>query len=466
MHEHPDTVIVASSGRDRMVQLFMKGSTSWDHVQTLENHTGAVTGVMFSKDGWKLLSYSSDRTIVVTEWVSKAVSGGYDVAFRPIRTITLKATPTAITSHPEQPNFVFVATLDRQIIKVDFEAGGIGASFKACDAENGDAVVVSGMVFVPTRRSPFLAAISSTDKSLRLYSENGSLLVRDYGHTEGLTGVAFVNFEASEEGDRGRQSLVTVALDGTIFLWTWSTNEQRVSDTDSDSQSAGSTVATRPTLVRVRSQSELALFGRSADEGAPKSLPMSSGQQSPQLRKKQSRYSLAQTPKVAPSPRPRTWDASRSRPSNASPSRRKSLGRSPSPASLANRRSHPTRARRTSLDAQSLTRAVEPSGGFGSLTASTGQLSRMLRAYRRKLAGSPDNLDLMITRELEHELLLTARALGEKAAKTQGISESTMVQLLDQYSERLVEMLDEKISASVARHHAEPSSMVGSPATT
>jgi hypothetical protein len=52
-------------------------------------------------------------------------------------------------------------------------------------------------------------------------------------------------------------------------------------------------------------------------------------------------------------------------------------------------------------------------------------------------------------RELERELAITARAVGERAVKAKTVDETVMVKLLDQYSERLVQLLDEKISISV-----------------
>jgi len=53
---------------------------------------------------------------------------------------------------------------------------------------------------------------------------------------------------------------------------------------------------------------------------------------------------------------------------------------------------------------------------------------------------------------LERELGLTARAVGEKAMKARGVAEETvMVKLLSQYSERLLEMLDEKFASTLAR---------------
>lgn len=61
-----------------------------------------------------------------------------------------------------------------------------------------------------------------------------------------------------------------------------------------------------------------------------------------------------------------------------------------------------------------------------------------------------------LAREVERELATTARAIGDRV-KPKEFDETVMVKLLDQYSERLVNMLDEKIAASVAQRVRENS---------
>jgi WD40 repeat protein len=115
--------------------------------------------------------------------------------------------------------------------------------------------------------------------------------------------------------------------------------------------------------------------------------------------------------------------------------------------------------------------------GFGTLSMATEQTCRQLRAYRRKLA-SADSIHADVLAQLDAELRLTAAALGERAIRSrtgsgngssshrghgnrrgdsgggsQGgdgsssgkVSETVLSGLLDQYSERLVSMLDEKL---------------------
>lgn len=81
------------------------------------------------------------------------------------------------------------------------------------------------------------------------------------------------------------------------------------------------------------------------------------------------------------------------------------------------------------------------------VTVSTDSLCRNLHSYRKKLQSSSDIVALESVRELERELSLTAKALAEKSAR----HETVMAKILDQYSERLVGLLDEKIEQTVAK---------------
>lgn len=80
----------------------------------------------------------------------------------------------------------------------------------------------------------------------------------------------------------------------------------------------------------------------------------------------------------------------------------------------------------------------------------TEQACRTLRAYRKKLLSSETVREESL-KELDQELRLTAIALNEKSLKNrkengrEGISEEVLTGLLDQYSERLVSLFDEKL---------------------
>jgi len=77
----------------------------------------------------------------------------------------------------------------------------------------------------------------------------------------------------------------------------------------------------------------------------------------------------------------------------------------------------------------------------------TEQACRTLRAYRKKLLSSESVREEGL-KELDQELRLTVIAIGEKSIKNRngnGISEEVLTGLLDQYSERLVSLFDEKL---------------------
>ncbi|KAF2404895.1 WD40 repeat-like protein [Trichodelitschia bisporula] len=438
VYETKDMTLIASSGRDRVVQIFSRSGENWDLLQTLDEHVGAVTGLLFTSDGNQLLSCSSDRTVVVREALTRTDNGKTIKAFMILRTITLKATPVSMTLPSDRDDILIISTIDRNVHRYNLGNGQSCGSFKAADADGGDAVVVSSLVHVPTYTGQNLVAgVCGSDKSIRLYDENGTLLGRDWGHTEGVTDLTLI----TPKNDAGESGLVTVAADGTVFIWNFglkgTKNEiSRSMDLMGVSSLGKELVVNRPPLRRVLSQTEMARFQqRSPDQdvATPTGKP-----RLPKLEKKSSRFSLAQAPRLDPSPL------------TTYASRRRQKDRSPSPPSP---RTSRRAERRPSMEVRS--RFKTSFGDTGGLGASTDSVCRNLRAYRKKLATSSEHLSAEALRELERELGLTARAVGEKAMKSRNaVEENAMVKLLSQYSERLLEMLDEKFSASLAKQSA------------
>jgi hypothetical protein len=467
--EAKDSAYIACAARDRTAQIFTKNGEKWDIMQTLDEHVGAVTGILFSKNGQRLVTCSSDRTLVVRELVSRKEESDTITAFVILRTIILKTTPVSMTWDVDQEDILLISTIDRQVHKYDLRNGQALSTFRASDSEGGDAVVMSSLVHIPRPwGSPLIAGVSNTDKSIRLYEEGGTLLARDWGHTEGVTDIAFVQTQDSEDEDRGQRSLVTVAVDGTIFVWSLelkSTHRQDMSKSvdllGPSTPSNSDLLMNKPPLRRVFSQSELARFQRSPVDDNP--IP--TGARSPKLRKKLSKFSLAQTPKLEPSPMPSMPRNLRTSGSSLAQGtvRRSYRHRSPSPPSPRSPRPQIS-TRRSSVDVR--VRTKPQVNEFGSLGASTDSLCRTLRAYRKRLANSNETLTPELVREAERELALTARAIGEKAKNKNGVDESVMLKLLDQYSERLVTILDEKIAATVAmrvRENSESGLSLASP---
>ena len=329
IHQNSEIILAASAGRDRTVQIFSRpgskdksaNAPSWQILQTLEEHVGAVTGLMFSMDGKRLISRSSDRTVVIREYVTsttevKSEGNDGDISsdatisgFLVVRTVTLKASPVAMTLQcgqgygtRTQEEFLWISTIDRYLHRYNIQSGQTTCSFKTADSDAGDSVVLSSLLCVKVPSVPsfnpqafVLAGVSSTDKSIRLYDERGKLICRDWGHTEGVSAIALANNQAEREerdttqysfhdGNREKekrmrtdalsQNLVTVAIDGTIFIWeleptNWSSRPRDIRSKSVD-QSDGNAMA--PTAIsskdipcamktplrRVLSQSELA----------------------------------------------------------------------------------------------------------------------------------------------------------------------------------------------------------------
>jgi WD40 repeat protein len=444
IYEGKDTAYIACSGRDRVVQIFTKTNQAWELMQTLDEHVGAVTGLLFSRDGTRLVSCSSDRSLVVREFVSRQDEGQTICAFIILRTVTLKATPISMVWDVDQGDFMLVSTMDRQVHKYNLRNGHCINSFKATDTDGGDAVVLSSLAHIPRPFGPpIIAGVSNTaEKSIRLYDESGTLLARDWGHTEGVTDIALMVSQGLEENDSTPKSVITVAADGTTFIWNLdfkTPNRQDMSKSMDPvtplTPTNADLLASRPPLRRVFSQSELARFQRSPEDDNP----TPTGNRSPKLRKRLSKFSLAQAPRLEPSPISNMLQDNR-----GGMTRRAYRNRSPSPPSPRNPQ---ISKRRSSVDVRA--RAKPPPNEFGSLGASTESLCRTLRAYRKRLANTTDTVSPELVKEVEKELAHTARAIGERA-KSKGLDETAMVKLLDQYSERLVTMLDEKIAANVS----------------
>jgi WD40 repeat protein len=455
IHEEEQFTFVASASRDRTVQIFTRTEQDWELFQTLDEHVGAVNGISFSGNGIYLVSTSSDRNLVVRELKSIEEDGRTIRAFVMQRAIVLKATPVSTAWDVDQEDALLVSTIDRQVHKFDIRTGQCLSNFRACDTDGGDAVVLSSLVHISRGwGTSLIAGVSSTDKSIRVYDENGSLVARDWGHTEGISDIALVQAFGATGVESNEKSLITVAVDGTIFVWGLALQAHNRHDISKSMDLLAPATPTnqdllsnKPPLRRVFSQSELVRFQRSPEE--VEVTP--TGNKSPKLRKKVSKFSLAPTPKLEPSPMSTAAREGRGGGWQGQGTLRRNKNRSPSPPSPRNPQ---LTKRRASIDAKARTKV--PTNEFGSIGASTESLCRSLRAYRKRLANTTDTMSSELAKEVERELASTARAIGDRV-KTKEFDETVIVKLLDQYSERLVSMLDEKIAASVAQRVRESS---------
>ena len=253
-----------------MVQLFSYSKDSLNLIQTIDDHVGAVNIILFTEEGQRLLSGSSDRTVIVHERITRSTGGSHTIAFVPLRVITLKASPTSMTLVPGDQDSLIVSTMNHQIIRIDMSTGHHVDSFKTSDPDNNDLIVIHSLKAQRQRRNGqprIVVGVSSTDKSVRVYDlDKGQLLTREFGHCEGVSDVAFLDQDDMSE-ENSKLKIVTTGLDGTIMIWNFATTDpQSLQDigqarlrTAADAAQKES-VAMKPPLRRVLSRSELAEY--------------------------------------------------------------------------------------------------------------------------------------------------------------------------------------------------------------
>ncbi|KAJ5112679.1 hypothetical protein N7532_000724 [Penicillium argentinense] len=431
IHSTEDYCLIASAGRDRMVQLFQKAESNLGLIQTMDEHVGAVGQLMFMNDGEKLLSCSADRTILVRDRATREEDGAISVAYLITRVITLKASPVSMTFCPDDSNMLYVSTMDRCISKFDIPSGRQLHCFKASDSETNDAVIMSALTVTsgnPGQSPKLLLGVSSTDKSIRVYDlERDQLLTGEFGHTEGVSDAMLLEGKESDDGaDRSavKRNLVSAGIDGILMIWNLSVQPQSSPEMlqngrDEDGPMKEATAA-KPPLRKVLSRSELAGFQR-PDNPSPLGTPTPVRDLSPTLTRKMSKLSLTpsnlKNHSLADTPSP---------PNRRSPT--ESSRRSPSPVSPkskppVSKKTYSTRgtSRRISSDFRSRAKASHRTE-FGSLEMSTEQVCRTLRAYRKKLNGSSQ--PVLAQKELERELNLTLRAVNSRAMNSDESAET------------------------------------------
>ncbi|ORY56119.1 WD repeat-containing protein [Pseudomassariella vexata] len=424
-YEDNSKFLIASCGRDRTAQLFHRTSDgSFEHFQTLEFAAKVVQVLIPSSD--RVITCSMDRTLQIHDMVTK--DGEPDsIAAIPARSLTLKASPASMAMVTGGRS-IFVSLLDRSVCLYDTETGRLTNTFKCTDEVGVENVVLDSLITrPPTDKEPaLLLGISNTDKSIRLYdAQNGNFLDREWGHTEAINGVALI------EDAEGPKKVVSAGSDGTIMIWGLDSQEQAPSSRDPSPMKDNFTSA-RPPLRRVLSKAELAEFQRPSRSAGRRSPPRPVSKRRSLFNLSSARSSVTAIPSS-----PASVIA------EDTPSRRPSGGsRSGSPPVSPRTRV----ARRPSMPILKLPKTKSTSNlrAFGSLNMATEQACRTLKAYRKKLS-STEPISQDVLAELDQELRLTSLALGDRAKQSRELSDSMLNGILDQYSSRLMAMLDEKL---------------------
>lgn len=421
-----DSCLIATAGRDRMVQLFQRSEEIFQLIQTMDDHVGAVTQLLFVNDGEKLLSSSADRTILVRERVTREVDSGTAVAYLISKVITLRSSPISMALVPDSQDTLVVSTIDRCVQKLDITSGRHVHSFRAADPDGNDAVVMDSLTVaaeIPGQSPKLLIGVSSTDKSIRVYDfERDSFVAGEFGHAEGVSDVLLLE-NGSDSSKKPQRTLVSAGMDGIVMIWKLLVQPPQPQDltqfdTREEETPSKEMTASKPPLRRILSRAELAGFQR--QDSLP-ATPTPASEQSPLVRKKLSRYSLAPSLRnrntTTPSPPSMT-----TRPSPTSCMSAEKTRRSPSPVSPKSATpkkpgiAGKNNTRRSSLDLRTRAKSNGKTE-FGSLGMSTEQVCRTLRAYRKKLNGSPERVQGQT--DLERELNLTLRVLNSRDKKSE-----------------------------------------------
>lgn len=424
--------LVASCGRDRVLQIFHKHDSHLELIQTLDDHAATVTDLMFMNGTSDLLSMSSDRTIIARKL---ALGGGSSLAYLPVRVITLKASPISFTHVPDEPNVVVVSMMDRQIQKYDVPSGRMLHSFKALDPGGTETVMIGSLEIQRLdetgNRAQLLLGVSSTDKSIRVHDYfSGSMLVREHGQ-KAVSAIKLI--QALNDHGEPRNTLISCGLDSTVMIYNLSLPRDPANTPQGESGDVQSlsTKSNQP-FRRILSKAEISSFQKSLEAEGDNITPLRNTSPS-RMRLKTSRVSLAGAPKVS---------ALTSTTTNhlASPASKRFDHKS-SQSSTGLQNIGPSKIKRPSLDAR---RRSKSAANLNDLNDEAEKICQSLRTFQKRITSAAmGKIDIQTAQELENELVLTTRTLSEKISEGNVGSEKIAGDLLDVY---LAKMIDERLA--------------------
>ncbi|XP_065184492.1 mitogen-activated protein kinase-binding protein 1-like isoform X1 [Sycon ciliatum] len=188
---------LASCSRDRLVHVF--DTEQCDLVQTLDDHSAAVTDVKFAfvDDTLNLLSCSNDKSLMFRSMQE-------DETFTCTHHVAGKSSCQSMAIPPEQDT-VLAACQDRLIRLYHCNSGKSTRSIKL---PSGDA---GGLVKIELDPSGSVLATCSSDRSISLIDiASGEVAAILHGHAETITGIKFT---------LDCRRLISVSADGCIFIW-------------------------------------------------------------------------------------------------------------------------------------------------------------------------------------------------------------------------------------------------------
>ena len=400
-------------------------------IQTLDDHTATVNDLSFTDDGSSLLSMSSDRTILVRKI---ARVEGENLAFLPVRVITMKATPVSFGLVSSEPDNIIISTMDKQVQKYDIRSGRLLNTFKVQDPMNGENVLMNSLQVQKVGEGPdermILFGASSLDRAIRVHDCNkGILLARE----QSQTAVSAVKVLARhEEGILTSRFLVSCGLDGTVSIWDVLEPGQGRNDQTRAASPLKQTLASSHPARKTLSQAEIRKFQQSLENEEDGVSPIR-GPSPSRIRRKTSRYSMADTGRLSVAPISTA---------NTTPTptvRKASEDHSPSPAATKSVKT--LRSGRPSLDHR---RRSKSAANLNDLDNDAGIVTKNLQALRERIESSvSDKMKAQTVKNLENELNLALIALSEKTNRLPPNIERIASDSLDSY---LAKMIDERLA--------------------
>ncbi|KAG8531050.1 uncharacterized protein KY384_004407 [Bacidia gigantensis] len=438
-------VLICTCGRDRTLQLFEWSEETLNLIQTIDDHAASVTAVQFVENGSTLISSSSDRSILLRR---AAYSDKGSLAFLPVRTITLRASPVSLTIAPFDSQSLLVSTMDRQIQRFNLSSGRLLQTFKPSDPYNNDSVMTSSLqtVNVDSIDGALLAvlAVSSTDKSIRLHDyDSGALLAREHGQAA----VSCARVLQKQAGDDQSNYLISCGMDGTVIIYrvTATSASQRYSTPSESPIRAESplkqTPSSAPPMRKTLTKSEIAEFQRSFESSGDTISPMRSHSPS-RLTKNSSRSSLAaRTNAMGNSAANLGRNASK-------PSRRSSQDHSSTSTSPKNTVKTQKPRSRPSLDPR---RRSKSAANLNDLNSSAEQLCESLRNFGKRCSSSiPGKIKPETIRELQGEMYHALQAVNDlDCGKSDEVLPSELLPAGQSFDAYIAKMIDERLAVKI-----------------
>ncbi|KAL8874513.1 MAG: hypothetical protein Q9174_000151 [Haloplaca sp. 1 TL-2023] len=422
--------VAATCGRDRTIQIFKVSEDECSIQQSLlQEHAGSVRRLELANDASILASMSSDRTIVLH---SQVLRSDGTLAFVATKTITLKASPTALSLSNGASYTLLVSTADRYVREISLTQGDNLRNFKTNEHPHGESIVLNRISVTQASRGTadevVLAGFSLTDGSVRVYDvETGLLTAAVQGQTA-ISDLAIANI--SESAGDADIRIVSTAFDGTVTVWKVMPRSQ-LADGRQEHDGAGPTklqpTATLRPLRRVLSKGEIAKHQRSLKNQGSDTTVLS---RSSSPRPKPSRALLEDTFK----PVEMSADTQSLQSSMGIETPLTSSLHDPQPLSPEARTYH--RVRRLSMDERHRSDGRDRTS---SLDSAAKHMCDSLQDFRRSVVSTKKSLSSARARALQTELQLTLTTITQGPRRIEVASELMGNESFDEYLAKLID---------------------------